>query len=82
MQSEWTAALREGARKLGRALPTDLEIVLPYYGDKLDWFITQEKVPLASDIHSRVELGIGNFLYFRQRLRRSCESKPTLPTIR
>jgi hypothetical protein len=68
MQSEWAAALREGARKLGRALPIDLEIVLPYYGDKLDWFITEEKAPLASDIQSRVEPGDREFVVFQAKI--------------
>ncbi len=68
MKSEWIAALREGARKLGRALPIDLEIVLPYYGDRLDRFITEEKIPLASDIHNRVEPGDREFLIFQAKI--------------
>jgi hypothetical protein len=68
MQSEWIAAPREGARKLGRALPIDLEIVLPYYGDKLDWFITEEKAPLASDIQNRVEPGDREFVVFQAKI--------------
>ena len=82
MQSEWTAALRGGARKLGRALPADLEIVLPYYGDKLDWFITKENTPLVSDIHTRVEPEDRESVIFQPRLRKSCALKPGLPTIR
>ena len=66
MQSEWTAALREGARKLGRALPADLEIVLPYYGDKLDWFITKENTPLVSD--TRVEPEDRKFVIFQAKI--------------
>ena len=65
MKSEWTAALREGARKLGRALPTDLEIILPYYGDELDRFITKENTPLASDIQTRPEPQDREFLIFQ-----------------
>jgi hypothetical protein len=50
---EWVAALQAGAQKLGQELPTDIDILLPYYGDKLDGFARQWDMPVAAEIQAR-----------------------------
>jgi hypothetical protein len=50
IRSEAAAALQEGARKLGRALPSGFEFALAYYGDRLDGFAARSNFPLVSEI--------------------------------
>ncbi|MGK0180370.1 MAG: hypothetical protein ACI8PD_002177 [Nitrospinales bacterium] len=50
MKTEWKDALTKGLKKSGLSLPTDLEIVLPFYGDTLDALIKQLDTPLVEDV--------------------------------
>ncbi|MHB0952612.1 MAG: hypothetical protein ACYC10_11855 [Allorhizobium sp.] len=53
IQREWTKALEDGARAAGMALPENLDIALPYYGNELDRLTAEFDLPLASDIKAR-----------------------------
>lgn len=53
LEAQWIAALKEGARKLRRPLPANLEVAFPYYGATLAQFVRDLAVPLASDIKTR-----------------------------
>lgn len=53
LKSESIAALREGGRKIGRALPNDIEIVMPYYLDVFDRSIARLRIPLVSELQVR-----------------------------
>ncbi len=45
LQSEWLGALAKGLQKTGLVLPSGTEIDFPFYGDRLDEFVRQFKLP-------------------------------------
>ncbi|MDR6903862.1 hypothetical protein [Rhizobium miluonense] len=49
-------------------LPGDVDVEFPYYGDELEKFVTQSKLPLASDIHARGDSGQDEFLVFQAQI--------------
>jgi hypothetical protein len=65
IQSEWMKALEEGARNAGLSIPADLQVDLPFYGDKLDEFAQALDVPLAQDIRARGNPADDEFLQFQ-----------------
>ena len=66
LKAEWIAALASGAKKISRTLPSQLEVVFPYYGDKLDELTQRADIPLASDIQARGESAVNeDFLSFQ-----------------
>src|SRR5438105_2997730 len=75
LRSEWIASLREGARKLGRALPSDVEIVLPYYLEVLDRFVAQAKIPLGSQMQTRRTIEQQEFFAFQASIAEQLRSK-------
>lgn len=50
LQSEWRHTLVEGLTKVGLELPDDVEILFPFYGDKLAELIQQLDAPLVADV--------------------------------
>src|SRR5580700_10952281 len=68
IKAEWVAALRAGARKIGRDLPGDVNIDMAYYGDALDRFAKQLDVPVASDIKARGNPGDNELLVFQAQI--------------
>lgn len=50
LQSEWRHTLVEGLTKIGLELPDDIEILFPFYGDKLAELIQQLDAPLVADV--------------------------------
>lgn len=65
IQDEWLGALREGVEKNATSLPPDLQIELPFYGDRLDEFARMSKVPLTSEIKTRGGPETDEFLQFQ-----------------
>jgi hypothetical protein len=65
LKSEWLSALAEGAAKSGLALPDDVEIVFPFYGDKLGEFASTFEIPLTDDIQARGDAADEDFLIFQ-----------------
>ncbi len=50
LREEWLDTLAKGLAKNGLALPGDLEVALPFYGDELDRLVKQVNMPLVDDI--------------------------------
>lgn len=65
LKTEWLGALEKGATALGQALPIDLDVAVPFYGDKLDAFAQAFGVPLTTDIHTRGSDTQDEFLEFQ-----------------
>lgn len=66
LRETWIAAFREGADAAGIPFPEDVDIALPFYGDKLDEFTQQLDLPLTSDIQARGEDSVNEeFLLFQ-----------------
>ena len=66
LKANWISALQRGAETLGRKLPRDLEVRLPFYGDILDGYAKQFDIPLTSDIQTRGEGEVDqDFLQFQ-----------------
>ena len=76
LRDTWIAAFREGAAAAGIAFPEDIDIVLPFYGDKLDEFTQQLDLPLTSDIKARGEDSINEeFLLFQAEIAEELRTK-------
>jgi hypothetical protein len=65
LQAEWIAALKLGAAAAQRTLPADLEIAFPYFGDSLERFTRDARLPLASNITARGSATEDEFLAFQ-----------------
>ena len=65
IKAEWLGALQKGAEAIGRVLPIDLDVAVPFYGDKLDEFARAFEIPLTSDIHTRGDETQDEFLEFQ-----------------
>ena len=65
LQSNWLETLRRGAAKINRTLPERLDVVFPYYGDKLDEFARQFDLPLTTDIQAKGSPVNTDFLNFQ-----------------
>lgn len=65
LKAEWLNALKGGAAAIGLALPADLEVVLPFYGDVLDRFATQFDAPPVSEMQARGSAQDDEFLVFQ-----------------
>jgi len=69
LEAEWLNALRQGAKKLNRTLPANLEVAFPFYGDVLDKFAKQMDIPLSEDVKTRGESSVNEeFLAFQGEL--------------
>lgn len=65
LKEQWIASLREGLQKQGLDLPATVEVVLPFYGDRLDEFARQFDIPLSEDITTRGGEVAQEYLEFR-----------------
>ena len=65
LKTQWLGALKEGAKKLGRTLPTNVDVAFPFYGDKLDEFAKAFDIPLTDDIKKRGSAVDEDFLSFQ-----------------
>lgn len=65
LKAEWMETLKRGATAIGRSVPSDLTVTLPFYGDVLDGFTREFQIPLASDITSRGSPQQDDFLEFQ-----------------
>jgi hypothetical protein len=66
MKTEWLAALQEGLQKSHLALPDNVEVRLPFYGDRLNTFAAEFDVPLTEDVNTRGGGEDADFLEFEQ----------------
>lgn len=65
LKKDWIDALVTELKANKLALPSDIEVEFPYYGDALDEFVKQSKLPRASEIHSRGSDQQDDFLAFQ-----------------
>src|SRR5262249_47055487 len=65
LKATWLKTLREGAAKINRSLPDQLDVAFPYYGDKLDEYATQFGLPTTEDIQARGSPVNSDFLNFQ-----------------
>jgi hypothetical protein len=65
IEKQWMDAFRQGAQKLGRAVPQALKVAFPYYGDKLDAFTNAASLPVTADIRTRGAAPDKEFLEFQ-----------------
>lgn len=65
LRSIWMDTLQRGAAKINRTLPDGLEVVFPYYGDKLDELARQSEIPLTDDIQAKGNPVNDDFLKFQ-----------------
>src|SRR5262249_39751482 len=65
MRDVWLGSLRTGAKALTRDLPTNLEVVTPYYGNALNNIVREHSLPLVSQMLSRGTSEQSDFLEFQ-----------------
>jgi hypothetical protein len=65
LKQNWLAALSRGARAIGMSVPTDVDIALPFYGDLLDRFTRDFRIPLTSDMRARGSAADDEYLVFQ-----------------
>lgn len=65
LKAAWLEALRRGAEKSKRALPQNINVAFPFYGDVLDDFAKQYEIPLTSDIQTKGSAVDNEFLAFQ-----------------
>lgn len=65
LKSIWMDTLQRGAAKIKRSLPDSLEVVFPYYGDKLDELARQSELPLTNDVQAKGNPVDDDFLKFQ-----------------
>jgi hypothetical protein len=63
--AEWRSAFAAGAASAGHVLPDMLDIVLPFYGDKLDALTEAYDMPLAHEITTKGDAFQDQFVAFQ-----------------
>jgi hypothetical protein len=63
--AEWTGAFRAGAEAAGVPIPGDLDMVLPFYGDKLDEVVARFNLPLRDEITTRGDAVQDDYMAFQ-----------------
>ncbi len=53
LQEQWEAALKRGLLRAGLTCPSNVQVVLPFYGDKLDELVKELNAPLVEDVIQR-----------------------------
>jgi hypothetical protein len=65
LQAIWLETLQRGAAKIGRALPQQLEVAFPFYGDKLDQLARRFDLPSTNQIQARGSAVNSDYLSFQ-----------------
>jgi hypothetical protein len=65
LKTEWLDALTKGAKTLNRALPANLDVAFPFYGDLLDDFAKRMDIPMSADVQTRGAAVDEDFLQFQ-----------------
>ena len=66
LRAEWLRVLEMGAQAIDREIPSDIEIELPFFGERLDELAAEFSLPLASDITTRGDAFQDEFLAFQE----------------
>jgi hypothetical protein len=65
LKAEWLDALGKGLQKAGLAMPADVDIDFPFYGDRLDEFVRQFDLPADPAIVPKGSPVFDDFAQFR-----------------
>lgn len=65
LKAEWLGTLQRGAAAVGRVLPADLQVSMPFYGDVLERFAAAYELPLVSEAQARGVPQDDEFLAFQ-----------------
>ena len=65
LKTEWTDAFKAGAALGGVAVPSNISIDFPFYGDLLDRYSRENGIPLTSEINARGGPQVDEFLVFQ-----------------
>ncbi len=65
LKAEWLDALQKGLQKAGLAMPADVTIDFPFYGDRLDEFVRQFDLPADPAIVPKGSPVFDEFAQFR-----------------
>ncbi|MFD1139911.1 hypothetical protein ACFQ4C_02280 [Larkinella insperata] len=68
LQSQWKASLLRGLNKAGLSLPEDIDIIFPFYGDKLADLINQFDTPLVADVLTKGDTSDSSEAEFRGKI--------------
>jgi hypothetical protein len=68
LRKAWIEALENELKASQLTIPSDLQIEFPYYGDALEEFVKQSKLPRASDIRARGDNRQDDFLAFQSEM--------------
>ncbi len=52
LESQWMDAFKRGAQRIGRTIPSTINVGFPLYGDVLDQFANAVNLPLTADIQA------------------------------
>jgi len=75
LESRWMHAFKLGAQKLGRTIPSTLNVSFPFYGDALDQFAKASKVPSTAGIQTRGVAPNNQFFVFQAELAEDIRTK-------
>jgi hypothetical protein len=77
LKEAWLNDLRIGVEATGAKLPTGLDVAFPYYGDRLEAFVTQSKLPLGDDLkaHGGPNAAEADYLSFQAEFAQNLASK-------
>src|SRR5438067_1040022 len=68
LKAEWLGALNKGLQKAGLAMPADVDIDFPFYGDRLDEFVRQFDLPAEPAIVPKGSPVFDEFAEFRREI--------------
>jgi pimeloyl-ACP methyl ester carboxylesterase len=73
VRAEWLGALEIGAKAAGIDVPSNVEFVFPFYGDRLDELVEAYNVPTASNITAKGDEVQDEYLQFQHDLAREMQ---------
>jgi hypothetical protein len=75
LKATWLDTLKQGAAKINRTLPPQLDVAFPFYGDKLDEFAREFEIPLTTDIQTKGSAIDNDFLNFQAEVAEQMRSR-------
>lgn len=75
LKALWMQALDRGANRIGSTLPDTVRVDFPFYGDTLDDFTRQLKIPLTDDIRTKGSPVNDDFLRFQAEIAEEMRKK-------
>jgi hypothetical protein len=75
LRAEWLGALAQGLKKAGLALPPDVAVDFPFYGDVLDEFVRQFDLPADPAIVPKGSPVFDEYAAFRDQVARELQAR-------